>query len=101
MKQAVNGSIVWFVATLYVVYSFCLNTAGAVFSEAIKTTLQTDNLGVSLAFGAFVLGFACMQIPAGYLLDKFNTRFVVSSGIFLLALGNIAISFSNNLTMFS
>ncbi len=101
MQKTINGAIVWFVATLFVVYSFCLNTAAAVFSDTIKTTLHASNIGVSLAVGAFILGFACMQIPAGYLLDRFNARFVVSSGVFLLALGNIIISFSNNLTIFT
>lgn len=95
------GSIVWLVATFFVVYSFCLNTAAAVFSAAIKSSLHASDLGVSLAAGAFILGFACMQIPAGYLLDKFNPRFVVSAGVLLLAIGNIAISFSTNLAVFT
>lgn len=97
----VYGSIVWFIATLFVVYSFCLNTASAVFSEAIKTSLEAGNLGVSIATGAFILGFACMQIPAGYFLDKFNARLVVSAGVFLLAIGNIIISYSENLVVYT
>src|SRR3990167_5378411 len=99
--QRFYGSLVWFVATLFVVYAFCLNTASAVFADAIRASLHTSNLGVSLATGAFILGFACMQIPAGYLLDRFNARYVVSSGVFLLAAGNIIISFADNLVMYS
>jgi len=95
------GYIVWFIVALFVVYSFCLNTASAVFSDAIKSSLQATNLGVSLASGAFIVGFACMQIPVGYLLDKFNARWVVSIGVFLLALGNVAISFSDSLTIYT
>lgn len=101
MTKAIYGSLVWFIVTLFVVYSFCLNTAAAVFSEAIKNSLHVSNLGVSIAVGAFIVGFALMQIPAGYLLDKYNARFVVSSGILLLILGNIIISFSNNVVLFS
>jgi len=101
MQKTIYGSIVWFIVTLFVVYSFCLNTAAAVFSEPIKTSLQASNLGVSIAVGAFIVGFALMQIPAGYLLDKYNARFVVSSGVLLLAIGNIIISFANNIILFS
>jgi len=101
MQNKIQGSIVWFIATLFVIYSFCLNTAAAVFSNTIKTTLHASHLGVSIATGAFILGFACMQIPAGYLLDKFNARFIVSTGVFLLALGNAITSLSNNLIIFS
>ncbi len=95
------GAIVWFIVTLFVVYSFCLNTAAAVFSEPIKQSLQASNLGVSIAVGAFIIGFALMQIPAGYLLDKYNTKWVISSGVLLLAIGNILISFANNVVLFS
>lgn len=100
MKK-IYGYIVWFVVTLFVVYSFCLNTASAVFSDAIKISLQSSNMGVSIASGAFILGFACMQIPAGYWLDRFNARFVVSAGLFLLAIGNVLISFSNTLLLYT
>ena len=99
--QKYYGYIVWFVVTLFVVYSFCLNTASAVFSESIKASLNTSNLGVSIASGAFILGFACMQIPAGYLLDKWNARLVVSSGVCLLAIGNIIISLAGTLTVYA
>jgi MFS family permease len=99
--KTLHGSIVWFIATLFVVYAFCLNTASAVFSSAIQTSLHASNVGVSIATGAFILGFAFMQIPGGYLLDKFNPRFVVGSGVLLLALGNILISYANNLTIYA
>jgi MFS family permease len=101
MQNKIYGSIVWLVATLFVIYSFCLNTAAAVFANAIKATLHASEFGVSLATGAFILGFACMQIPAGYLLDKFNARFVVSTGVFLLALGNAMAAFSEDLIVFA
>jgi MFS family permease len=101
VSKTIQGSIIWFLITLFVVYAFCLNTAGAVFSEAIKNSLHINNLGVSVATGTFILGFAGMQIPAGYLIDQFNPRWVVSGGIFLLMLGNILISFSNNLLLFA
>ena len=41
-----------------------------------------------------------MLIPAGYLLDRFNIRNVVGSGLFLLALGNFTLTYSTNLPLF-
>ncbi len=95
------GLFIWFVVTLFVVYAFFLNTAGAVFSDAIKTSMQLSNVGAAFAVGSFILGFACMQIPAGYLLDRFPIRIVASSGIFFLALGNLTLSFASNLPLFA
>lgn len=101
MKNGTYGIVVWLVATLFVIYAFCLNTAASVFQSAIQLSLHASNLAVSIAMGAFIIGFACMQIPAGYLLDRFNARYVVSAGVGLLAVGNILISYSNNILLFS
>lgn len=101
MKKLIYGSIVWFITTLFVVYSFCLNTASAVFSEPIEKSLQLSSVTASIAVGTFIVGFAIMQIPAGYLLDKYNARFVVSGGILLLAIGNIITSFAGNFAVFT
>jgi len=95
------GILVWFLVTLFVVYAFCLNTAAAVFSGPIQTTLHASNLDVSIAVGVFIVGFALMQIPAGYLLDKYNARVVVSCGVLILAIGNMLTSFANNIVLFS
>lgn len=95
------GLFIWFLVTLFVVYAFFLNTAGAVFADTIKNYLHLSNIGAAFAVGSFVLGFACMQIPAGYLLDRFSIRLVACSGLFLLALGNFTLTFSTNLSMFA
>ncbi len=101
MKKSPYGYLVWIIVTFFVLYAFCLNTASAVFAETIKSTLHASDLGVSIAVGAFIIGFALMQIPAGYLLDRYNTRIVISSGVFLLALGNFMTSLATNITMFT
>lgn len=101
MSKNIRGYLIWFIVTLFVVYAFFLNTAGAVFSETFKVSLNLSDMGAAFAVGSFILGFACMQIPAGYLLDCFPIRFVASSGLFLLALGNFTLTFSSNLPMFA
>lgn len=100
MKHRVQAYIIWIVANLFVIYSFSLNTASGVFAEVIKNSLQLNSVQVSLAMGSFIFGFAIMQIPGGYFLDRLNARFVVSTAILLLALGNFAISLSSTLLTF-
>lgn len=101
MKGSVRGIFIWFIVTLFVVYAFFLNTAGAVFAGAIKKSLTLSDVEAAFAVGSFVLGFACMQIPGGYLLDRFPVRIVASSGLFVLALGNVTLSFASNLPLFA
>lgn len=101
MKTSFRGILIWLIVTLFVIYAFFLNTAGAVFGDTIKSYLHLSNLEAALAVGSFILGFAAMQIPAGYLLDRFPIRAVVSCGLFVLALGNVTLSFASNLGLFA
>jgi len=99
--QKIVGFIIWLIVTLFVIYQFTLTTTAAVFATSIKDSLHVNDIGVSITAGAFILGYACMQIPAGYLLDKFNARFVVSAGILILTLGSLLTSYSTNLTLYA
>jgi MFS family permease len=101
MKNSLQGFFIWFIVTLFVFYAFFLNTAGAVFADTIKESLHLTSAGGAFAVGSFILGFACMQIPAGYLLDRFSIRYMAGIGIFLLAFGNFTLSFSSNLPSFA
>lgn len=101
MQKAIYGSVVWFVSTLFVIYVFILTNIVGIFSDNLKDSFHTTNTGVSWALASFVIGFACMQIPAGYLLDRYNARFLVGSAVLLVVIGNIIISHSNNIVVFS
>ena len=93
--------VVWFVISLFVVFSFSINTAAGVFSESIQSTLSLSASQATIAMGAFIIGFALMQIPAGALLDRFNNRLVVSGGIIFLAGGAFLVSLSSSIITFS
>lgn len=101
MQRTFPGLIIWFIATLFVIYGFCLNSAAAAFSDEIKQSLHTNEVGISIAIGSFITGFALMQIPAGYLLDRYSTHVWVSGAVFLTVMGNILISISDTLLLFS
>ncbi len=101
MKKSHYGSMVFFVSAFFVAYAFCLNTAGAVFAENVKTTLHVSDVEITFAIGAFIFGFACMQIPAGFLLDRFNARFILIGALLFLVLGNAAVSMASNIYIFS
>ena len=99
--KAINGLLVWFVATCYVVYAFSLNTAAAVFLPSIKSSLALNSIQATMAVTMFIVGFALMQIPAGYLLDRYPARYVVSAGVLTLALGNLFITGATSLPLFA
>lgn len=95
------GYVVWFIISLFVVFAFSLNTAAGVFSGAIKHSLNLSNTQTTIAMGAFIVGFALMQIPAGALLDRFNNKLIVSCAILIMATGAYLISLSSTIVTFS
>lgn len=84
-----RGILIWLITSLYVAYAFCLNTAAAVFGGAIREALELSHEMATLVMGAYIVGYACGQIPAGYFLDRYSPRIVIASGLFILTIGNI------------
>lgn len=101
MKNTFLGILIWLISTLFLVYGFCLNTTGAFLSEHISSSLHFSDLNLSIAIGSFIVGFALMQIPAGYILDRYDIRWGMSGAILLIVLSNFLISLADNLVLFS
>ncbi len=99
MKQY-QGWLIWLIATLFVVYTFTLGTAASIFSDAIQKSLHLTKEQASFSFSLFIIGFACMQLPAGYLLDRYKTRSVLSIAILIMAAGNWLASIAHTVLIF-
>ena len=56
--------------------------------------LTAGNLG--LLAGGYFLGFACMQIPLGYLLDRHGPKKIVSSFLLIAIIGTVAFALSQS-----
>ncbi len=55
-------------------------------APAMKTDLGLDSVTMGYAFSAFGWSYAALQIPGGWLLDKFGSRLVYGVGLFLWSL---------------
>ena len=71
--------------------SALLRAITATLSPLLTTefSLTAGNLG--LLAGGYFLGFASMQIPLGYLLDRHGPKKVVSSFLLIAIIGTIAL----------
>ena len=96
----VNAVIIWVIATAFVIYAFMLNTAAAVFLPSVKESLQLSSESATAAMSMLMLSYGLMQIPAGYLLDNFRARLIVSASILFLVLGVFLEAIAFNVEMF-
>ena len=83
-KQA---SIVFFVFAFGYFLSCLLRAITATLSPVLTSEFNLLAADLGLLAGGYFLGFACMQIPLGYLLDKYGPKKIVSSFLFIALVG--------------
>jgi Sugar phosphate permease len=78
-----NQAIIVFLVFAYGYFLSCLLRAiTATLSPVLTSEFNLSAADLGLLAGGYFFGFACMQIPLGYLLDKFGPKKIIS--IFLL-----------------
>jgi len=88
--------------TVFVVFAFgyflsCLLRAiTATLSPVLTSEFNLLAADLGLLAGGYFLGFACMQIPLGYLLDKFGPKKIVSSFLLIALIGTSSFAFSQS-----
>ena len=92
-KQAVT---VFFAFAFGYFLSCLLRAVTATLSPVL--TLEFDLMAADLGLlaGGYFLGFASMQIPLGYLLDKFGPKKIVSSFLLIAFIGTISFALANS-----
>jgi ACS family glucarate transporter-like MFS transporter len=61
-------------------------TAISTAKDAVATELSLSDSAMGLVFGAFALGYAAAQIPAGWMADKFGPRAVLGGTVAMWSL---------------
>ncbi|MDB4598647.1 MFS transporter [Candidatus Pseudothioglobus singularis] len=92
-KQAIT---VFFVFAFGYFLSCLLRSITATLSPVL--TLEFDLMAADLGLlaGGYFLGFACMQIPIGFLLDKFGPKKIVSSFLLIAFIGTVSFALAQS-----
>lgn len=86
-------------ALLFAVRMLGLFLLAPVFADAAKSLIDGDNpLMIGIAIGAYGLTQSLMQIPMGFLSDRFGRRAVVIFGMLLFVIGGIICAFAPSVT---
>lgn len=88
--------------TLLVV-SICINYIDranlSAAAEGLSRELSLDPKQMGLLFSSFFFSYAAFQIPAGWLIDRFNVYWVYAIGYFVWSAATACTGFSNSYTM--
>ena len=92
-RQAIT---VFFVFAFGYFISCLLRAITATLSPVLTLEFELMAADLGLLAGGYFLGFASMQIPLGYLLDKFGPKKIVSSFLLIAFIGTISFALANS-----
>jgi MFS family permease len=93
IKKAV---LIFFVFACGYFISCLLRAITATLSPLLTSEFNLTSGDLGLLAGGYFLGFASMQIPLGYLLDRHGPKKVVSSFLLIAIIGTAAFGFAQN-----
>ena len=92
-RQAIT---VFFVFAFGYFLSCLLRAITATLSPVLTLEFELMAADLGLLAGGYFLGFAFMQIPLGYLLDKFGPKKIVSSFLLIAFIGTVSFALAEN-----
>lgn len=90
-----------------IVFTFCLgwtiiwiyrSMLSPIYSEIQGTIGHQTNAAMGLIASCYFFGYTALQIPSGYLVDKFGQKKVLIPGFIIFALGVLSIGFSKTIS---
>src|ERR1700758_2400306 len=80
-RAGMNG--VLFLLSLSVLINYIDRSNLSIAADLIKGELRLSDLQLGALLSAFFWTYGCMQIPAGWLADRFDVKWVFATGFFV------------------
>ncbi len=81
----------WFVllcAGLFYLYEYILRVSPSVITHELMSHYQLGSAGVGLLVSYYYMAYVPLQIPCGYILDRFGLRHVITASALLCTIGS-------------
>lgn len=78
--------IVWAFGSLFLLYQFLLQTSGSVMIPSLEQAFHINAAGVGLLSSSYFYTYLVMQVPAGFLVDRFGARRLLVAGMLICAM---------------
>lgn len=91
-----------------IVFTFCLGWVVIWIYRAMLSPIYTEiqgtigpqtNAAMGLISSCYFFGYTSLQIPSGFLVDRFGQKKILIPGFIVFSLGALSIGFASNLTM--
>lgn len=88
-KRILLGSIVCSLAALFYVYDYFIQVAPSVMVDDLMRDFHIGAGALGILSACFFYSYAFMQIPAGWMLDRWGARLLLSGAVLISAIGVI------------
>ncbi len=97
LKLTLVAVIICILASAFYMYEFTLQVSLGVMTNELMQDLSLNAASLGLVSAFFYYAYTPMQVPAGFLHDRFGPRRIITIAILTCALGALCFSFSNNM----
>lgn len=86
-KTVIIGIVIWFIAALFYALDYFQHSSPAVLLLPIATSMHIDVRTVAGIMAIYWPFYALAQIPAGWLLDRYGAKWVLSIACMIMSIG--------------
>ena len=102
-RRASMGSVlawlIWSVSAIFVLFQFFLQLSSGVIVEGLMKSFSLSAFGGGLLASAYYYIYVALQAPAGFLVDHYGTRRVLSIGALVCSLGCVLFATSDQVSV--
>ncbi len=95
-KVSITGIIVWLCCLIFYFYEFFLRTFVGTLAQSVIADLGLSSEQFAIMGAAYYVTYSMMQIPVGYLTDRFGAKRTVIAATVLCGLSIILFAFSKH-----
>lgn len=88
-KTLLIGLLMWLIAAIFYGIVYLQHAIPSVLIKPVADSVGIDYVDVATIMSVFFPVYALSQIPAGYLIDRYNLKLTIASGCFIAGLGSL------------
>ncbi len=89
--------VIWLLSALFMFYKYALEVSPSVMTETLMSTFKISGVQLGILAATYFYAYLLLQIPAGFLIDRFGPRKVTTIAIAVCGAGSLVFSSANTL----
>lgn len=89
----------WFLLTCFCVFQFTLQGSIGIFADGMKESLGLEAQSLSLLSSSFYYSYILMQIPVGFIFDRYKIRWITTGALILVCTSLVMFAYAQTLFM--